>query len=99
MTKEKGLNIIKKYFYVRDLSSAGRASALQAEGHRFEPYRSHFYAVQLIIWRSSSAGESTRFIPAVSAVQIRPSLLILEDVFHTHLFLYTNINKLLAETL
>ena len=25
----------------RDLSSAGRASALQAEGHRFEPYRSH----------------------------------------------------------
>ena len=26
----------------RDLSSAGRASALQAEGHRFEPYRSHF---------------------------------------------------------
>ena len=27
--------------YMRDLSSAGRASALQAEGHRFEPYRSH----------------------------------------------------------
>ena len=27
---------------VWDLSSAGRASALQAEGHRFEPYRSHF---------------------------------------------------------
>ena len=26
-----------------DLSSAGRASALQAEGHRFEPYRSHFF--------------------------------------------------------
>ena len=25
-----------------DLSSAGRASALQAEGHRFEPYRPHF---------------------------------------------------------
>ena len=28
----------------RDLSSAGRASALQAEGHRFEPYRSHLNA-------------------------------------------------------
>ena len=27
-----------------DLSSAGRASALQAEGHRFEPCRSHFYS-------------------------------------------------------
>ena len=26
-----------------DLSSAGRASALQAEGHRFEPCRSHFH--------------------------------------------------------
>ena len=25
------------------LSSAGRASALQAEGHRFEPYRSHLF--------------------------------------------------------
>ena len=25
------------------LSSAGRASALQAEGHRFEPYRSHSF--------------------------------------------------------
>ena len=28
---------------VWDLSSAGRASALQAEGHRFEPCRSHFF--------------------------------------------------------
>ena len=28
-----------------DHSSAGRASALQAEGHRFEPYWSHRYAV------------------------------------------------------
>ncbi len=26
---------------LRDHSSAGRASALQAEGHRFEPYWSH----------------------------------------------------------
>ena len=30
-----------RYNTIRDLSSAGRASALQAEGHRFEPYRSH----------------------------------------------------------
>ena len=28
-------------FIIWDLSSAGRASALQAEGHRFEPCRSH----------------------------------------------------------
>ena len=26
------------------LSSAGRASALQAEGHRFEPYRPHTFS-------------------------------------------------------
>ncbi len=31
------------YIILRDLSSAGRASALQAEGHRFEPCRSHSY--------------------------------------------------------
>ena len=56
-TKEKYLKIVldKRLFhkynnkvpvekqYIWDLSSAGRASALQAEGHRFEPYRSHFY--------------------------------------------------------
>ena len=29
------------YNFIWDLSSAGRASALQAEGHRFEPCRSH----------------------------------------------------------
>ena len=29
-------------YLIWGLSSAGRASALQAEGHRFEPYRSHF---------------------------------------------------------
>ena len=31
--------------FLRDLSSAGRASALQAEGHRFEPYRSHLMSL------------------------------------------------------
>ena len=29
-------------YLIWGLSSAGRASALQAEGHRFEPYRPHF---------------------------------------------------------
>ena len=32
-----------KHINLWDLSSAGRASALQAEGHRFEPCRSHQY--------------------------------------------------------
>ena len=29
------------------LSSAGRASALQAEGHRFEPYRPHSFVIRV----------------------------------------------------
>ena len=33
------------------LSSAGRASALQAEGHRFEPYRPHFKELLEMIGR------------------------------------------------
>ena len=36
--------VIRHTKYKWDLSSAGRASALQAEGHRFEPYRSHLYS-------------------------------------------------------
>ena len=56
---KKTLDISKKIYYnnqvadesgkIWELSSAGRASALQAEGHRFEPYSSH-------IWPSSSVG-------------------------------------------
>ena len=38
-----------------DLSSAGRASALQAEGHRFEPYRSHFTSL-LVVCRRGGTG-------------------------------------------
>ena len=38
------LRSITLLLVIWDLSSAGRASALQAEGHRFEPYRSHLYA-------------------------------------------------------
>ena len=36
--------ISRLFFFFFFHSSAGRASALQAEGHRFEPYRSHLYA-------------------------------------------------------
>ena len=39
--------------FIWDLSSAGRASALQAEGHRFEPCRSH-----LFICRCGSIGRA-----------------------------------------
>ena len=44
-----GSNPIRVVFnlklYIWDHSSAGRASALQAEGHRFEPYRSHLMSL------------------------------------------------------
>ena len=38
-----------------DLSSAGRASALQAEGHRFEPCRSHS-VIFILLCRSGGTG-------------------------------------------
>ena len=34
-----------EFICVWDLSSAGRASALQAEGHRFEPCRPHIFSL------------------------------------------------------
>ena len=37
-------SLLGRFIIIWDLSSAGRASALQAEGHRFEPCRSHFYS-------------------------------------------------------
>ena len=43
--------------YIWDLSSAGRASALQAEGHRFEPCRSHF-SYEIVTCRCGSIGRA-----------------------------------------
>ena len=44
--------------FIWDLSSAGRASALQAEGHRFEPYRSHFYAINIAYARVAELADA-----------------------------------------
>ena len=41
--------IVYLMYKLWDLSSAGRASALQAEGHRFEPCRSHLKLINSII--------------------------------------------------
>ena len=49
----RGFESPSRYF-IWDLSSAGRASALQAEGHRFEPCRPH--TSKNIVWRDSSVG-------------------------------------------
>ena len=42
--------IFPQWIIIWDLSSAGRASALQAEGHRFEPYRSHESILYWLCW-------------------------------------------------
>ena len=41
-----------------DLSSAGRASALQAEGHRFEPYRSHLRQLNIAYARVAELADA-----------------------------------------
>ena len=46
-------SLLGRFIIIWDLSSAGRASALQAEGHRFEPCRSH-----LFICRCGSIGRA-----------------------------------------
>ena len=46
---------LRKQNYIWDLSSAGRASALQAEGHRFEPCRSHHLLNKLLIYQAGVA--------------------------------------------
>ena len=53
------------FIKIREFSSAGRASALQAEGHRFEPYNSHHHrglVVQLVRMPACHAG-GRRFEP------------------------------------
>ena len=40
-------SLLGRLVRIWDLSSAGRASALQAEGHRFEPYRSHSILIRI----------------------------------------------------
>ena len=48
------------------LSSAGRASALQAEGHRFEPYRSHI----MDGFPSGQRGQTVNLLATPSKVRI-----------------------------
>ena len=48
-----------------DLSSAGRASALQAEGHRFEPCRSHMDG-----FPSCERGQTVNLLQVASVVRI-----------------------------
>ena len=53
------------FFLLWDLSSAGRASALQAEGHRFEPYRSHMDG-----FPSGQRGQTVNLLAMPSKVRI-----------------------------
>ena len=51
---------------IRGLSSAGRASALQAEGHRFEPYRPHYMGE----FPSGQRGQTVNLLATLSVVRI-----------------------------
>ena len=53
-----------------DHSSAGRASALQAEGHRFEPYWSHFV---IIVCHDSQVLESRNVTRCFASMHTTPS--------------------------
>ena len=78
LTLLRFFSILIEHVYEWGVSSAGRASALQAGGHRFEPYTPHRRKTKQIcgfMRRNSSAGQSTRFIPVVSRVQISLPLL------------------------
>ena len=56
---------INNNYILWDLSSAGRASALQAEGHRFEPYRSHMDG-----FPSGQRGQTVNLLAMPSKVRI-----------------------------
>ncbi len=76
-----------------DLSSAGRASALQAEGHRFEPCRSHyqrnliqFHMARWLNWLERPV--HTREVES-SSLSLATSWLVI--LFHK-LFYFINLN-------
>ena len=56
------------YMYVWGLSSAGRASALQAEGHRFEPCRPHL--LNKDGFPSGQRGQTVNLLATPSKVRI-----------------------------
>ena len=61
------LVICRNAYYIWGLSSAGRASALQAEGHRFEPYRPHMDG-----FPSGQRGQTVNLLATLSKVRILP---------------------------
>ena len=56
LTNKKSFAIIVKL--TRKVSSVGRASALQAEGHRFEPYTFHQENIVALILGTHTAARS-----------------------------------------
>ena len=80
-------------YIVWDLSSAGRASALQAEGHRFEPCRSHWFlnCVMLLyactpMWLN---WQSSWFVISRLSVRVRSSAF---EIIFISLKIYNYIN-------
>ena len=61
------LTVLVRKCIVWGLSSAGRASALQAEGHRFEPYRPHQKSGWIPEWPK---GQTVNLLATPSKVRI-----------------------------
>ena len=59
-------SLLGRFIIIWDLSSAGRASALQAEGHRFEPCRSHYVDG----FPSGQRGQTVNLLATLSKVRI-----------------------------
>ena len=57
-----------------DLSSAGRASALQAEGHRFEPYRSHSIPLPVLKSTNRAGLETLQIVVFADVAQLAEQL-------------------------
>ena len=68
-------SISERNFILRGLSSAGRASALQAEGHRFEPYRPHMDG-----FPSGQRGQTVNLLSTTSVVRIHPHPVVLRGL-------------------
>ena len=55
---------------IRSLSSAGRASALQAECRRFDPVSDHHFPCNLIFWPGGSVGQNAALSRRRSRVRV-----------------------------
>ena len=69
MTNKSSYGIIDKSQGKRKHSSVGRASALQSEGHRFEPYCFHHFRKEIISLKGIYLDVTSKYGPVVQLVR------------------------------